>query len=837
MSVLIAGIYAGANYELPIHVVLPCFCLTFSLSGLLLVCLRRPFPAFPQLSLLLISVFIAGTLSSTVRLERARSIPGDLPPLYRHVRGVVVSVPEIRGDTLRFVMRVCAAPRDVVALPEASECRKWLDSPTTGDRIQVSCGSWKGSNHVGLMGREVVVRGVVTPPPRPGNPGEFNYARYLSLRGITWVLRARGPQDIEVTIGRGDPVLRFVGRIRGAAGEGIRSIVPPDEAAVIEGVIFGGYSGIEQDILDDFSRCGVTHVLSASGLHVGFIVAACNCVSGWLPVPRTISRLVVIPVTLLYVILTGANPPVVRAAMMSLILILGLAIGRRSSGVNLLMVTAFMMLAYDPLSLFSIGFQLSFAATAGIVLLYNRLFARMRLLPKWAASAASVTVAAQLTTAPLTACYFGIIPVAGILANLIVVPLTAVVVLLGFAGMVLHGVSLLGQGTGWALHAAVGVMKWTADVGASLPLAAVHASFSWAVVAFWHLVLVLICFCGELSRPLRFGLAALMLFLLNVCVWTAAASTTDKLEIAVMDVGQGDAIVVRFPNGRAILVDGGPSAGNWNAGERVIVPFLNWFGISRLDAVLLTHPHLDHFGGLSKVVERVRVAEFIDVGPPGAEGADARGYLELTRVLEKRRVPITTAVSGMTVMKDDRFQCEIVYAVPRASSESQRVGNGGALGVDGTPVPDNDRSAIIVLRYGEFRFIAMGDAGRDVERELVSRLGGVFQGGLTVLKAGHHGSDESCSEEFLSFIDPSIAVISVGKDNPYFHPAEGALNRLRAGGAKVYRTDIDGAILFCVTRDSLEVRCFKSGRRVRLDYNLNRFHNISSTVAWVSNRV
>ena len=239
--------------------------------------------------------------------------------------------------------------------------------------------------------------------------------------------------------------------------------------------------------------------------------------------------------------------------------------------------------------------------------------------------------------------------------------------------------------------------------------------------------------------------------------------------IEVLDVGQGDAVLIRSPRRRWVLVDAGPRSEGWNAGERVVLPALRGRGVSRLEMVVLTHPHLDHVGGAAAVLRELPVGVVVDPGQPFGTA----GFVDALEVAQDAGVPWVATARG-TVLDLDGMVLEVLH--PTAAEIPP-------------DIDPNDVSVVLFLRYGAFGALLTGDASGAVEEALP-----LVPGAIHVLKVGHHGSRTSSSADFLAATRPEVALVSAGRGNRFGHPHESALRRLEVAGARVHRTDEEGAL-------------------------------------------
>lgn len=532
-----------------------------------------------------------------------------------------------------------------------------------------------------------------------------------------------------------------------------------------------------------FRRAGLAHALVVSGLHVGLVAVFCLGILRLCRVPEGAAALGTLAVLGLYALVTEFQAPVVRAGLMAAAALLGRLLGRPAETYNALGLAGLVLMAARPAEPFSLGFQLSFAATLAIVRLQGMLRA---LLPRpwrsgrkgeWVAAPLCVSLAAQIGTAPLIAYHFQQAPLAAPLANLAAVPLLGAAVGLGLGtGLVGEwwpGLALLFNGANWLVLTALGGIAATT---AALPWATVEVSrpaLPW-LLAWGAAVLVL---PQVVERPLwRKGAVFAVLALANAGVW-AHVFEERRLEIVFFDVGQGDAALVRCPNGRVLVIDAGERSPRYDYGQRVLLPYLRREGIGRVDAVIASHAHNDHIGGLLALIEAVEVGYYLDSGqaPPSSTAkrllaAVKRRGVRYRRVKAGDRLQGLGQVEALVLHPDERF-----------------VDAEGA-----SPWGLNNGSAVLRLQYGQVGVLFTGD----IEQEAGAVLAGWGQRLQSqVLKVAHHGSRTSSGADFIAAVRPRLALVSVGAYNRFGHPAASVVERLQAAGAQVVRTDRRGALV------------------------------------------
>ncbi|MFO7895023.1 MAG: DNA internalization-related competence protein ComEC/Rec2 [Longimicrobiales bacterium] len=696
-------------------------------------------------------LFLAGgLLGATARLEAHRSCAARLPadfPLAVHG-----SLTDRSGD--RLVLAATHLALDGVRVPCVGPVPARFDGPIPASGGLVARGRWwqppggSGMRPVGLLLVDAL-------EPRPAD-----------------TMGAEG--------GRG-PVTEALAALRSNARGRVDALFG-DRAPLAASLLLAQRDGLDREVRDRFARAGLSHLLAISGLHVALVAGILLLLVGALRLGKGAGSAVAGLGTLGYVMFLGAPHSATRAAL-QILLVLGARAAQRPARTEaLIAAAALLLLAVEPGALFQPGFQLSFAGVGGILVLRRPLLRRMGRLAKWRLGGAGVgrwladgtatSVAATLATAPIVAWHFGRVAPVGIVANLVAIPLLSAVVpalaLALLAGLFWPPAGAFLAGAGAAL---LDALDATAGAAAGVPGGAVVVAGSVALVLTAAVVVgyVVSARAGRTRTPVR------------VVVWAGVAVAvlmvapvrpgSDAVEIHVIDVGQGDAIGIRSPAGRWLLVDAGVAREGYDAGARLVVPYLSRRGVVRLEGLILTHPDADHVGGAGAVVASLRPRWVADPGMP----APKAGYLALLHAAAEERVPWVPARRGMA-LEVDGMTVDVLY--PDGAVESDDANHG---------------SVVLRVVFGEFEALLTGDAPAEVERALVRRYGRRLA--ADVLKLGHHGSSTSTTPELLTASGAALALVSAGRGNRYGHPHPSVIERLEAAGVAVARTDRNGSIV------------------------------------------
>ncbi|HFE65129.1 MAG TPA: DNA internalization-related competence protein ComEC/Rec2 [Caldithrix sp.] len=640
------------------------------------------------------------------------------------------------------------------------------------------------------LGDHLVLKQVVLQQiPGARNPGQFDYRDYLSKRGIFAQVLLSRYSGVKVVRGKIKFSLgQFFHRTRKNLNTHIHEILPETSAGFLAAVLLGERQEIDPEIRSDFQNTGVAHVLAISGLHVGFVVLIIYLMISFLPLSFRWHNLLTILFLVMYMFLTGAKPPVVRATLMISLYLIGENMERKPNAYNIVWLAAFLILLVQPQQLFWVSFQFSFIAVLSIFYFYRLLKPAEEkicgLLPetrwgfflrKWIVKAFLISLAAQLGTLPLMAIYFHKIPLVSFFLNLLVIPLIGFIVGVGFLTLFLSYLSIrFAAPVAALLSQSIQVMIEVVHRAANLPLAYLPVSgVSVVVIIFYFLVLFLVFhWADETYRAVRKPLSALAVLLL---IWLVLPSLRHS-QFIMMDVGQGDACLLQTAGEKIILFDAGPSYVTWDSGRDVVLPVLQYLGNRRIDKAIITHPHADHLGGMYSLLESVPIDS---VYLPNL-AVPVKLQNRLVSILSRKQVPFRRVQAGERLIVDE--QTRIYFLSPFPEFEKPD---------DESDSQINNCSVVSLVKIGDAAVLITGDAERPVEVRL-SAWGSLMR--ADVLKVAHHGSTTSSTIGFLKQVTPHFGLISVGKYNRYGHPSPVVLKRLRSLGISTFRTDRQGAI-------------------------------------------
>ncbi|HYM63410.1 MAG TPA: ComEC/Rec2 family competence protein [Gaiellaceae bacterium] len=610
--------------------------------------------------------------------------------------------------------------------------------------------------------------------PRRAEEGErFDEAAYLRRQGVHVVLVAGGYRIVGHRGGIGglaDALRRSVDRSLAPGLDGERR-------AVVAGVVLGEDEGLDQELRDDFRASGLYHLLAVSGQNVAYVIAGALLLAWGLGLPRWAGQVAALTSVLAYVAAVGWQPSVVRAGVAGSLASLAWLASRPADRWYALLVGGAVLMAVTPYTLLEPGFQLSFAAVSAIFVAVPRVERRLEgyPLPRRLAAALAVSAACGVVTAPILWLEFGSIPVYSVLGNALAEPVVAPLLGLAFAATLLDPIlPAAALALGWLNGWLAAYLALSARLVGGLPHAQVSSGGGVAVLAVGLLVIGL----AIRLRPPRgrrvLALAAIAALL--GLAWRSAGEEAPLpppagLRVTVLDVGQGEAILLQVAQG-ALLVDEGPP-------EAEVADQLQALGVSRLAAIVLTHPHRDHVGGAVEILDRFEVGFVLDPLEP-THSSDERAALAEARQEHVRIVPARVGL----LFRLGRLRLRVLWP-------------------DGSGVESEDphqHAVVLLATFGSFDILLTADAESDVTLPL-------HPPAAEVLKVAHHGSSDPGLPELLELVDPRIAVISVGSGNDYGHPTPSTLAALaRDPSLDVYRTDADGRVVIETDGRSFQVR-------------------------------
>ncbi len=649
------------------------------------------------------------------------------------------------------------------------------------------------------------------------NPGAYDYESAMRIQGYSC---AASVSDGRLIVPMGPGPLGRAGdlleRIRGPLRKWICDTLTQPGQGLIQALILGEKHGIPPSLREAFQAAGLAHVLAVSGLHVGLVAwLAFNAVRWLLSRPyrlllaidvrKATAVITCAPVTA-YALVAGFQVSTQRALIMVLAFLFSIVAGREKDVWSTLCLAALLILAANPDSLYTISFQLSFGAVAGILWLAPTVDRYIRTpFEKWGRSPAlsgnisgyvsglvAVTLAAVFFLLPLTTYYFHRIPLVSVPANLLATPILGLLVLpLGLisafllpifsplADLLLKGAALGATGMG--------------EVAGFLSEPAGAAIWVISPNRFEVIILYCVIVFGILSLKGRFRLlfvASCLVLAADVGYWIHETKLRRDLRVTYLDVGQGNSALVEFPLGKRMLIDGGGFAlSEFDVGRMVVAPYLWRRKIPRIHTLVLSHPESDHMNGLRFIAANFSPEELWHNGDR-VKSDSYRDLMETVRASGAAlRVP---GYSGFSV-EIEGVRVEVLHPPPYA-------------GVGDMPPRTllNDRSLVLRLTHAGTSFLFPGDIEEEAEDQLVVRAGRLLRS--NVLMAPHHGSNSSSSAAFLDLVSPQWCIISAGFENRFGFPHPEVLERLADRGVRVLRTDLHGAVRVAAGKDYLTVR-------------------------------
>jgi len=692
-----------------------------------------------------------------------------------HFTGRLLAAPEVDIDgSRRISLRGSPEPPAMPLIGPATISLRVLPGQTSGPDLD----SYSAGDLLRVWCR-------LRRPVANGNPGASDPRVGLRARGIHAIGTAKNPIVVErLESGPAGPY-RAADLIRRYARERLDEALgrTGPERALVGAMLLGDRAAIgpwQQRLLRD---AGLIHLVAISGIHVGLLtwmLLGLERRAGMGPWARWVSLVVLL---IGFAIVVGGRPSVHRAVFGALVFLFGRCLGREGDPLNGLALLAAALAVPSPALLSEPGFQLTFLATGGILLFHRSIAARIPF-PLPVASAVGVSMSAYLATAPVVAWHFGRLAPAGLLTNLAAVPLCGSILCCGYVGMAVHGVPAVGAVfDGITLVSARALMAVASVAGewdsGAFPVGAPSVGM---IGAYFSLLLVSRLGRFRRQRVVSALLVSLIgLMLIRLHVGPPPAPRRDRLHVSMIDVGQGLAVAVQGRYGSLLVDTGGHFSLRYDPGERIVVPFLVNRGTRRLDALLITHDHLDHVGGAAAVLRDLEVGE-LWLGP-GA-GRSSR-FSDLAAGAVERGVAVVLAEAGRSGQPG---------GIPVRVLAPPRTGGSASI---------NDRSLVLLIGSAPTRLLVPGDLEGGGEAELLASRAPVRAEALVV---GHHGSRGGSTEPFLDRVRPRYGLVSCGRGNPFGHPHREVTERFGRRGVPLFRTDRLGLVELVDVGHGWEVR-------------------------------
>ena len=644
------------------------------------------------------------------------------------------------------------------------------------------------------FGDEVIMEGKLLKPKGLRNPGLFDYTEYLKIKNIYTVFSANGSDSICILTSDGRAGLnlpyhgkgyvlslfkslqRAAYKLRHAIRDALDRHLKTPYSGFVKAILIGERSELDNSITDDFIKTGTVHVIAISGLNIALVAGIFLFTFKIFGIRKRWNLAITSLAIILYCFVAGSTTPVVRATVIFVISCAGYLIKRDSDLLNSLSVAAFLILLTNPKELFDPSFQLSFSSVISIILFAPRIEKALGPRPSYLTKSVSISIAASAGVFPIVARYFNIISPMAIAANLIIVPAMLVITIVSFAYLILY------------FAGASFCIAWAAGLLSLLVQATFYINHLFAQLPFSYmripapsppfLIAYYVFLFAFFFIPRKKDLLMPLLLLVSIAVWSQNFDPARKLlRITFLDVGKGDSIVTRFPGRGAMLIDGGSGGveGMTDMGKNVIAAYLWNKAVKKIDPVIVTHFHEDHFGGILYILDNFEIGCVMDNGSAPSEERLLYGkYLDIIKKKRIRRIMIggRDEITGFGNSK-------IFVLNPDKDKRS------------GDP---NDDSIVLMLEYKNFSLLSCGDISSSVMERLILRQELLES---DIVKIPHHGGsmgDMIMAKKFFEIVSPKVCVISSGGRSMFFAAARETDSLLRSLGSDIYNTGENGAI-------------------------------------------
>lgn len=651
------------------------------------------------------------------------------------------------------------------------------------------------------IGSRVTVKGSYKAFERASNPGQFDSYSYYLISGISY--RLNRAIILEKTMKYSKTKERLY-RLRNFLSDKLSENLPEEESALMKTILLGEKWEIDQEVKELYQRNGIAHILAISGLHVSMLGMGLYHLLRKCGLPMKLSAATASLLLILYGVMTGFSVSALRAIFMFSLHMAAIIAERTYDMLTALSVAAAVMLTSQPLYVNHSGFVFSFGCVLGIgvltpamtegkeMLFRRKYFQGKRNALTYGIKCVLSALSMGVVSLPVYLWFYYQFPVWSVLLNLLIIPLMSYLMA---AGILLLVISTVCPSAAFPfifmIRGIFRIFESACAVSESLPAHLVNFGRPerWQMILYLGALLLIIRLKKKLVLPVKW-------LIVSIAVMILLIRPGKELKLTFLDVGQGDGIYIETAEGGRFLIDGGSSSVS-SVGKYRLIPFLQFQGTRRLDAVFVTHPDADHCNGIKEILEYgpdSGISVDYLILPDIDEKGKSDEYKSLVKTAEQNDVSVIYISRGQKLQREE---LTITCLHPQKGYKTE---------------DENAYSIVLELVYGDFSALFTGDLEGEGEQSFLEyqrkRESSQGREKLTVLKVAHHGSKYSTPKELLEMMNPNIAVISAGEGNRYGHPHEELLERLEEQGCRIYQTTISGAITMRVKNGKIEVEEF-----------------------------
>lgn len=643
------------------------------------------------------------------------------------------------------------------------------------------------------LGDKIKFNAVLREPMANTNPKLYNYRLNLAANNIFTTATIMEYSIIDVTKPKLNVLLNLKIDFINKVEEIFDTFLTEENSSIMKSVVLGKYSYLEEEDINKFRNLGITHILSVSGLHIAVITGLLVGSFAFLRINKKVSIILTIVIIWFYAYIIGYPVSALRANIMFTVLLISQLISRPYDSLNSLFFSQLIIVLINPYWIFDIGFQLSFMATFSIIYFMPKINRFLFSGGSNIIKSLSTIIAVQLGLLPILAYYFNRVPIIGIVANLLLIPLFNICLILS---MILIPFSFISHYIASSIGSIIDFILNIQFIGTELlnhfPVLNIRLpSPSIGEIIIYYILLFVLLGIFDIRKIPREISKIIVVYLIFLIAINFIYISFDKtISIEFIDVGQGDSILVKTKKGNYLIDTGGNSFGSFDIGKNILLPYLEKNGIFKLKGVFISHFHEDHSKSLPYLIDNMDI-ENIYIG---YTDDDNSLYNDIKYKSYEKGIPINVLKKGDMLKLDNNTQVFVIGP----SDKLLRTNND----------EENEISMVLLMKYFQNRLLFAGDIESKGEANVIQTLNTY----IDFIKVPHHGSSTSSGEEFINKLNPKIAIISVGRNNIFGHPDKEVIERYRNNNVNIYRTDECGLIKLILDRDDYKIETYIRGK-------------------------